>query len=103
MKYRTTEEIINTPAEQQIEDIFVDLFGEKLGGQIYKDFSTNPDTREKYQLMLSKQKSHQQEMANLQKKILQSRFLVHDFWWYSAILGVLIFIVLVIMRILALQ
>lgn len=63
MKYRTIEEILDTPAEHKVKQDFISCFGEKLGTEIFEDFKKNH--KDRYELMLERENKHKERMREL--------------------------------------
>ncbi len=94
MKYRTTKEILETPIEQQIEEVFVQLFGEVLGKELFVDYKTNPLYAEKYQEQVRLTKEHQERMRELDSHIRPTpiQYYVYLFLGMALFIALLYFI-----------
>lgn len=64
MKYRTVQEILNTSPEDRVEEIFIEIFGSD-GIRMAREFSQNPEWRERYAKMVDKEKAYQQKIKVL--------------------------------------
>ncbi len=87
MKYRSTKEILETPIEQQIEDVFVQLFGEVLGKELFADYKTNPLYAVRYQEQMRLAKVHQDRIREFEEQKPKTQSLVTAILLPSAIIA----------------
>lgn len=97
MKYKTPQEIFATTPEENVREVFVDIFGIDLGQQVYTEFSTDPDFRERYQAMISRYIAHQKAVEKLIEdyKTAQEK---HDARWmkHRAIMACVLIVAIVV-------